>query len=775
MSTGLSLRAFFGAVLAALAVVTAGAGTQDQKPDEVRMRYDRLRAERARNDRTVWAQEVKAQRYGQYFVTLGDNLRSARDKYEALESAAFAGLTIPPVEVVHVGRDGRRAAQPLGPALRLDPPQFRRLLAGLKSKGYVLEQSEWHHENFQAPAGGPARSTVAMELHAANPEGQARYLIRGTLNVEWSSATDGAGNYVPALIAIDDLEILQSVGPPVFRQRFSIRVDDQSPMDDVLVHDLNGDGLSDVVYPSSNLALFNEGDFRFREERFSEDLPQIVLESVLADFTGDGRVDYLCAGVTPLRFTFDTKMRLFLYAGDGTGRFDGPPRRLGPRDLQFERPDCFAVGDVDNDGDLDLWVAQTMAPYSDERFPAPYYDANDGYASALLLNDGAGNMTDGTIEAGLESKRLRRTSRSSLVDLDQDGDLDLLVVSDFAGVDIHVNDGTGRFTDVTTSLLDDGAAFGQSHVLADFDADGRLDLFVGGVSSATGRRLERMGLGRDDLPMFQTMRPRMNHGNRLFVVSKDGRYRQPLLAGAVARSGWTSGCAALDFDLDGDVDLYVANGNQSGRSVRDYGTTFWCHDIYTAGTGPDPALAQVFADDLKPLAAGRISWSGYEHNHFFVNEGPEGFTDTAWLLGVALEEDCRSVVADDFDLDGRPDLLVVGFDRRYRFAKRNVQIYENAWPLSHSWIGVRLRGAAGVSPVGAKILVTYGGGRQLAAVVTGDSAESQHANLKHFGLGSATGIDSLEVRWPDGRVQRLESPEINRYHELRPVLGSELE
>jgi hypothetical protein len=127
-----------------------------------------------------------------------------------------------------------------------------------------------------------------------------------------------------------------------------------------------------------------------------------------------------------------------------------------------------------------------------------------------------------------------------------------------------------------------------------------------------------------------------------------------------------------------------------------------------------------------------------------------------------------AAVADDFDLDGRPDLLVVAFDRRYRFARRVAKIFQNTGPESHNWIGVRMRGAAGVSPVGAKVLVVSPGGRQVDAFVTGDSAKCQHAHLKHFGLGEQGNVEYLEIRWPNGQVQRLDSPAINRYHQLTP-------
>ncbi|MHC4099964.1 MAG: CRTAC1 family protein [Planctomycetota bacterium] len=757
-----------GAAAALAAVFAAGGRVSAQLPPDIRSRYEQLRAQRVEHDRTVWSGEATAQRYERYFVKLWDDLRAAADKYAVLEAAAFAGLTLPPAEIVTLAPDGRRSRQPLGPGLTFDTAKFKRFLARMKDQGLVLEQTEWHHDDFRPELDGPARSTVTMVMHAANPQQQARYQIRGTLQVEWSSGTDGEGNHVPGLIEVTDLEILRAKGPPVFQQRFTVSLDHESPMDDVLVYDLNGDGLSDFVYPSSNLVFFNEGDFVFRQQRFCADPPQVIFESVLADFTGDGRPDYLCAGVTPIKLTLQTRMRLFLYAGDGSGRFEAPPVRLGSRDLLFEAPDCFAVGDVDGDGDLDVWVAQYLAPYLRGQFPSPYYDANDGYPSYLLLNDGSGNMADATEAAGLADKRFRRTFRSSLVDLDDDGDLDLVVVSDFAGIDVYFNDGTGHFTDVTASLIDDPSSFGMSHTFADFDADGRLDVYVTGMGSTTARRLERMGLGRDDLPEFKAMRTRIGYGNRMYLGGDDGRYRQPPFKDDVGRSGWSWGCTSLDYDNDGDPDIYVTNGNKSGRSVQDYCTTFWCHDIYSPSTETDPALGLLFAEDLQPLSAGKISWNGYEHNHFFMNEHPAGFTNVAWLLGVALEEDCRAAVADDFDLDGRPDLLVVAFDRRYRFAKRVVRIFQNSRPRANNWIGVRLRGAAGVSPVGAKVLIVSPGGRQTDAFVTGDSAKSQHAHLKHFGLGEHDRVGSVEVRWPNGQVQRLEAPAINRYHDLRP-------
>ena len=79
---------------------------------------------------------------------------------------------------------------------------------------------------------------------------------------------------------------------------------------------------------------------------------------------------------------------------------------------------------------------------------------------------------------------------------------------------------------------------------------------------------------------------------------------------------------------------------------------------------------------------------------------------------------------------------------------------------------MRLAGAAGVSPLGARVSLTYPGGRRAAAVVAGDSYGAQHAPVAHFGLGARKRVDLIEVRWPDGTVHRLENPAINKDHEV---------
>ena len=455
-----------------------------------------------------------------------------------------------------------------------------------------------------------------------------------------------------------------------------------------------------------------------------------------------------------------------LYSGNPQGRFESDPA-LVPK-LELKTPFASTAGDIDGDGDLDLWLTQYREPYRDGQMPTPYYDANDGWPAHLLLNDGSGNFSDATEASGLAAKRLRRTYSTSFVDLDKDHDLDLVVVNDFAGLDIWLNDGLGKFTDATMQLGNDRFSFGMSHTLADFNRDGHVDLYMTGMGSTTARRLESMGLGRAEFPGHQEHRMRLGYGNRLFLGGGKG-LRQAPYNNSLARTGWSWGSTALDFDNDGDEDLFIANGHRSGSTCRDYCTIFWRHDIYTGGSKEDPLMNSFFNESLGTLA--KMSWNGFEHNVLYQNEGDGKFVNVAWLLDVAHEYDSRTALAEDLDADGRPDLLVgqVTWTADGRELPNYVNIIRNQMPAENNWVGVRLHEhGPGRSPIGATVRVLYDGKSAMRHVVTGDSWRAQHSGQKHFGLGATKLIEAIEVRWPNGKVSRLKMPAINKYHTIAP-------
>src|SRR3989442_1028566 len=231
------------------------------------------------------------------------------------------------------------------------------------------------------------------------------------------------------------------------------------------------------------------------------------------------------------------------------------------------------------------------------------------------------------------------------------------------------------------------------------------------------------------------MRPKMGYGNRLYL-RRAGVFRHESLSEQVARTGWSWGCASFDFDNDGDLDLYVANGHKSRQSARDYESQFWRHDIYAASSRHDSAVDLYFGATGERLYGSGQSYGGYEKKRLLMKLSGKGFVEGGYLMGGAMERDCRNVVADDLDGDGRPDLLVTTFEE-WPAPRQELHIFQNNSSAPGNWIGVRLREAGhGHSPVGATIVLTSPTGRQTRRIVTGDSYRSQSSTTAHFGLGA---------------------------------------
>jgi hypothetical protein len=525
-------------------------------------------------------------------------------------------------------------------------------------------------------------------------------------------------------------------------------------IDPLILYDLDGDGLSEVILAARNLVFKRQADGGYATRPLCRLSPGLIFTGIIADFDGDGAADFLGAVFEGLR----------LFKGSRTGAFDEPGRLVWTAKTRLKYAQALTCGDIDHDGDLDVWLGQYKNPYERGQMPTPYYDANDGNSAQLLLNDGRGNFSEATETAGLGKKRWRRSYSGSFVDLDWDGDLDLLVVSDFAGVDVYANDGQGHFTDMTEQWLPERHLFGMAHTLADFDVDGHLDFLVMGMHCPTAQRLDHLGLKRPGRPDYEAMRSRMTMGNRLFLGQQRGGFRAGPLGASIMRSGWSWGCSAFDWDNDSFPDVYVANGHDTRQSVKDYESEFWLHDIYVGNSRDDLVRTAYFGAKFGRTRGHGASYGGYEKNRLFLNQQGRSFQEVGHLLGVALEQDSRNCVADDLDGDGRLDLLVTTFEA-WPKVRQTLQVFRNNLKTSGNWIGFRLREQGdGVSPVGASCTLRYAGKTVLSQIVTGDSHRSQHANSRHFGLGRCSSVESVEIRWQSGHKLRLEHPAINCYH-----------
>jgi enediyne biosynthesis protein E4 len=711
---------------------------------------------------TVWSSELLAQRCGRLFEQLWDDLNATRDKWPVVASFPFRKLIPGRMDPVRRLPHDIELYEPASPDEPWTHAQWQTKVATLQQQGWQLDRAEFRHNQFDVDAQRrPSRSVFYFAAHLSNPSIDRRAALQGNLTVDWIPDSFHPGAELPSIERIDASQLVVTArsGPPPFQQVLTRTIEppDRSFfIDPLILYDLDGDGLSEIILAASNTLIRRRSNGQFDVEQLSQHHPGLIFTAVIADFDRDGHPDFLCA-------TFDG---LILLRGSPQGTFDTPGELVWSANPRLKYGQVLTCGDIDNDSDLDVWLGQYKPPYERGQMPTPYHNANDGYPSSLLINDGHGRFTDATEPAGLAPKRHRRTYSASFVDLDHNGTLDLLVVSDFAGIDLYSNNGHGQFTDVTHAWLDQRHAFGMAHTFTDFNQDGHLDFLVMGMHCPTAQRLDHLGLLRPGHDNADAARPAMTFGNRLFLGHSKTGFHQSPFNDSIARSGWSWGSTAFDFDNDSWPDVYVTTGHETRQSVRDYEPEFWLHDIYLANSDDDLIKAAYFGAKFARTRGRGHSYGGYEKNRLYLNLQGRRFLEIGHLMGVATEQDSRNVAADDLDGDGRPDLLYTTFEV-WPETRQTLQVFRNTLETSGNWIGFRLREHANhPSPVGARITLHHSTGLTSRQLVTGDSHRTQHAPSVLFGLGAIHKLDRVEIRWIDGRSHTVSQPEINRYHTI---------
>lgn len=721
-----------------------------------------LQAREDAADRGVWAKEILAQECGQVFEALWDTVNAAPEKLEAVAGFRFREMTLPawapPRDLPHQMRIFEPRAA--GPVLTRD--QWVARLREFAQGGWRLDNLEFRHNRFDTdPQGQPLRSIFYFAARLTRATPPERAIVEGDLSVEWASEPGRKAKPAVARIDASRLQARSMTGPAPFELVLDEKITPPGRshyIDPLILYDLDGDGFSEIILPASNLVYHRKDDGSFQPKPLCSLPVERVTTAVIADFDGDGTADLLCANANGLH----------LFHGNASGLFDGMPKLVWSANPPLVNAMALTCGDVDGDGDLDIFLGQYKVPTLGQVLRPHYYDANDGWPSYLLGNDGQGNFSDLTEAAGLVTNRLRRVYSASLVDLDDDGRMDLAVVSDFAGLDLYRNEGGGRFKEVTREWVPESKAFGMSHTVADFNRDGRLDLLMIGMPSPTVDRLDHLGLSRNYSPEDARMRAAMSFGNRLYLAKPGGGFSRSALGDSLARSGWSWGCSAFDFDNDGWPDLYVANGLESRQTVRDYEPEFWLHDLYIDDAVDSFAATGYFIDKFNRTRGSGWSYGGYEKNRLYLNQQGRAFVEAGHLAGVALEQDCRNVVADDLDGDGRVDLLVATLEV-WPELRQTTRVYRNTLAAAGHWIGFRFQEQPGrSSPVGARVVIRAQDNASIAVqqVVTGASHRSQSAPVVHFGLGEIDRVGEVEIRWPRGERLLLQDLAADRYYDV---------
>ena len=463
-----------------------------------------------------------------------------------------------------------------------------------------------------------------------------------------------------------------------------------------------------------------------------------------------------------------------LYRMDKTGSYREVPEAAGLDDPGYGSG--VATGDIDNDGDLDVYVTNI---------------GKDG----LYINDGGAftRAAKGTIPTSEDW-----SSSASFLDYDRDGDLDLFVCHyllddptrichislrdkrDYCGPDkfqgvrdsLYRNEGNGRFTEVTREAGISRALPGFGVICFDLTGDGWIDIYVANdlkpnqlwvnqrdgsfADEALARGLALNGAGKAEAGMGVALGDTDGNGSLdLFIThlvdqthtlyssagSGDGvSYRDRsgssgIGAGTLAMTGW--GCGFLDLENDGELDLAIVHG----RVAR----------------GPVAPAA-----DCGPF------WNSYaEANQLYLNQGNGKYILGKKRAGTfsSRAEASRGLAFADIDSDGDTDLVQSNIGNVLRVFRNEAQRSGNHWLRVRALTGAR-------DDLGALVTITAGKRVLRRPVLSSSSFACASEATTHFGLGRSDTIDSLTIRWSDGTSESFDAGGVDRLLVLRRGEGS---
>jgi hypothetical protein len=491
----------------------------------------------------------------------------------------------------------------------------------------------------------------------------------------------------------------------------------------VAVGDFDNDGFDDLFVTDSadrttSHLYRNNGNLTFTDVTAKagvgggNDALSIVSDALWFDYDNDGWRDLLVV-------RFGTPI---LYHNEHNGTFKNVTAQSGLN--KFGNTIAAIAFDYDNDGRLDLLFGNYFKPVNLLNLKDPHVLPNDldqavnGGGVTLWRNLGNGRFEDTTKKAGF-SKHTGWTLDVGHGDFNNDGLQDVYLACDYGTDRIFFNNGDGTFRDVTETAIGFDTKKGMNVDIGDYDNDGWLDIYVTNITDEY-----------------------MKECNMLWHNNADGTFTDVSRETGTCETLWGWSAKFGDFDNDGLLDLFVADGLRSG-GPENY-IPVLVNMITTPGID--------FTDVNNWPAIGNMTWSGFQKKKLFRNLDGHTFKEMAAVAGVDNDRDGRGVGVADFDNDGRLEFFQTD-------ANQDPLLYHNTTAGAGHWLELALVGTkSNRDAIGARVTVKAGAKTMIREVNGGNGYAGQSTQRLHFGLGADTRLGPVQIHWPSGATQVVAVP-----------------
>ncbi|MEA9356409.1 CRTAC1 family protein [Bacteriovorax sp. PP10] len=541
--------------------------------------------------------------------------------------------------------------------------------------------------------------------------------------------------------------------------------------------DINQDGVLDMyvgTQQESEIWMFDKTKNKYvRSMQEALKGEKMVKTAIFTDLDNDKFEDLFLTTFNPIYQGDGQNEDLVLYKNSKNTLTKVVDPAKGMRKISTYYPMPAVAGDFNGDGLTDIYVG--FPGKKDFTFTNLSGHEIDGDIAVQGLFMNRGSMTFNGNEAHFptikEGNRQHLFPHAALaVDWNKDHNIDIVVIDDQENLSpFYLNKGNAKFEQVAERIGIRDTLNAMSIAAGDFNNDGLMDFVMTSISLDAGQRSENAMINHWHKVKDKFRTGVSGNGIRLFQQAKNGNFDEVTnMAGLNYPGQGAAGVEFVDYNNDGKLDIYLANGLWSGNDRNQEVGHYFINMIRKelganeadlkdradkSAASPFMNLLIDFRGDIfnSNLSGDKtLSLGGYQRNRLYRNNGDGTFTDVAFMEGVDSISDGYVVALGDLDRDGKMDMVLRNGDpaqKDYTFPA--VEVLHNNGPWEGKSIDLALKNNRGVDAIGVGATIEYEGTTQYRQLISNNGA-AQSERVLHFGIGKRDTVPKLTIHWASG-------------------------